>query len=578
MYLSRQLRLTIATMLLMFAVMVVGAFAGDYYVDDNASDNTGAGTSGDPWRTITHALTKVDATDTNGWDTIYVKPGTYSESMGAPAEDFPLEIDNATKYDHLTIVGAGSPILPKKVDATGSSDRVFKCVGVNDVTIAYLEICYGSTPSGEGDGAGIYIWQCQRIGVLDCEIHDNTAEDSGGGIYIGRSSGLIDQNIIWDNTATNTNGGGIYVWEPTNGNESQEKDDDSPLTIRDNCMYGNHAGDSGGAIYLLSNDSETKDGGDGSWLFNNLIFKNTAQDKDPGDLTDSGGVQVGIHDVQGAPDRCAIVTLDNNTIARNSYCGLQGEDECCVWGENNIIWANGLAENPDIIVATGVLSIDYSNVQMEDLDPNNTYTGTGNKNENPKWTELYMSDMRCDGYFLDQANSPCVDKGNGDGDDADKYGNDNGDDNSNIRWTTEAKSPNPDFDNNTVDMGFHYKTNGGAYIELDSFTAEVHADKVVVKWETATEIDNAGFLVYRCHNEASDCHKISDFIAADGDAIGGAAYSFTDTNVAAGDGYYYYLVDIDTSGEWTAHGPVFARIPIIVEPISRLPKLEAVIR
>jgi hypothetical protein len=129
-----------------------------------------------------------------------------------------------------------------------------------------------------------------------------------------------------------------------------------------------------------------------------------------------------------------------------------------------------------------------------------------------------------------------------------------------------------------IDLGYHYDYDGINYIELASFSANVHSDKVVLKWETGTEIDNAGFLVYRCANEASDCIKISDFIAASGDAVGGATYSFTDTNVVPGAGYYYYLVDIDTSGEWTAHGPVFARIPKIIEPILRLPKLEALVR
>ena len=107
------------------------------------------------------------------------------------------------------------------------------------------------------------------------------------------------------------------------------------------------------------------------------------------------------------------------------------------------------------------------------------------------------------------------------------------------------------------------------YIELSSFTVEAGFSKALVRWVTATEIDNAGFLVYRCNDEAAGCSKVSDFIPATASAAAGADYSFTDRNVKEGATYYYYLVDIDAGGNWTAHGPIMARIPVrLVQPLE----------
>ena len=47
--------------------------AGTFYVATNGNDNTGDGSSGNPWATITHALDSV----TDG-STILVKAGTYN--------------------------------------------------------------------------------------------------------------------------------------------------------------------------------------------------------------------------------------------------------------------------------------------------------------------------------------------------------------------------------------------------------------------------------------------------------------------------------------------------------------------
>ena len=96
------------------------------------------------------------------------------------------------------------------------------------------------------------------------------------------------------------------------------------------------------------------------------------------------------------------------------------------------------------------------------------------------------------------------------------------------------------------------------YIRLESFEAHARGNNMVLTWETGAEIDNAGFLIYRF--DGNERKQISRFIEAEGSPTAGASYRFVDSNVRPGVTYQYWLVDIDTNGTWTAHGPVRGRI------------------
>jgi hypothetical protein len=74
------------------------------------------------------------------------------------------------------------------------------------------------------------------------------------------------------------------------------------------------------------------------------------------------------------------------------------------------------------------------------------------------------------------------------------------------------------------------------------------------------EIDNAGFVMYRAIAGAHDYQQLGGLIPAQGTPAIGASYSFTDGDVEPGASYDYWLVDIDTSGKWTVHGPATARV------------------
>ena len=92
-------------------------------------------------------------------------------------------------------------------------------------------------------------------------------------------------------------------------------------------------------------------------------------------------------------------------------------------------------------------------------------------------------------------------------------------------------------------------------ISLSSFTATPKAGKIILEWKTESEIDNAGFNLYRSESEDGQYTKINtSLIPAKGSSTQGASYEFIDTNVQNRKTYYYKLEDIDLNGKSTCMG------------------------
>lgn len=114
-----------------------------------------------------------------------------------------------------------------------------------------------------------------------------------------------------------------------------------------------------------------------------------------------------------------------------------------------------------------------------------------------------------------------------------------------------------------------FATNGYTAVDLMDFSAGARHGNVTVKWTTGTEINNAGFNLYRSSSELGSRTRLnSALIAARGDAVSGGFYSFMD---APGYGtFYYWLEDVEASGSATLHGPVKVSVgPSIRLPVSR---------
>jgi len=93
-------------------------------------------------------------------------------------------------------------------------------------------------------------------------------------------------------------------------------------------------------------------------------------------------------------------------------------------------------------------------------------------------------------------------------------------------------------------------------IELSYFNSISLNGQVKLTWETASEIDNAGFNLYRSETDNGEYAKINgSLIPAEGSSTQGTAYEFVDTGVQNGKTYYYKLESINLSGNSELFGP-----------------------
>lgn len=83
--------------------------------------------------------------------------------------------------------------------------------------------------------------------------------------------------------------------------------------------------------------------------------------------------------------------------------------------------------------------------------------------------------------------------------------------------------------------------------------------RIMVQWTTGTEIDTAGFNLYRSDHPDGPYVKINpQLIAASSDPVAGGKYQFADNDVVAGKTYYYQLEDVEYGGKTERHGPIVA--------------------
>jgi hypothetical protein len=113
----------------------------------------------------------------------------------------------------------------------------------------------------------------------------------------------------------------------------------------------------------------------------------------------------------------------------------------------------------------------------------------------------------------------------------------------------------------------------GTAVDLIYFNAEpTENGNVSMSWKTGTEIDNAGFNIYRSTTQEGPWTLVnSGLIPAQGTIEGGITYNFVDTPGASGT-YYYKLEDIDLHGLSIQHDMVSAELQSLLptrSPIFR---------
>jgi hypothetical protein len=109
------------------------------------------------------------------------------------------------------------------------------------------------------------------------------------------------------------------------------------------------------------------------------------------------------------------------------------------------------------------------------------------------------------------------------------------------------------------------------------------AGTVIVEWTTESEVNLAGFNIYRSENPDGPYVKLNDLlIPASPDPVTGGSYTYTDATAAPGVTYYYQLEDVELDGKATMHGPIVAVsegdvVSPLVRPIALLALLGAVL-
>jgi hypothetical protein len=91
-------------------------------------------------------------------------------------------------------------------------------------------------------------------------------------------------------------------------------------------------------------------------------------------------------------------------------------------------------------------------------------------------------------------------------------------------------------------------------VEIVSFTANASGSKVVLNWETATEINNYGFDIERRlqgnKGEKSGWSKIG-FLEGNGNSSSPKEYSFVDKKLSGGTKFSYRLKQVDVDGSYS---------------------------
>ena len=97
-------------------------------------------------------------------------------------------------------------------------------------------------------------------------------------------------------------------------------------------------------------------------------------------------------------------------------------------------------------------------------------------------------------------------------------------------------------------------------VELARFEAAAQAESILLEWETASELDNLGFNLYRSTALNGDYVQLNAALipTQNPGAVFGGIYTWVDEDVTPGVTYFYKLEDVDIYGVATLHGPVQA--------------------
>lgn len=110
--------------------------------------------------------------------------------------------------------------------------------------------------------------------------------------------------------------------------------------------------------------------------------------------------------------------------------------------------------------------------------------------------------------------------------------------------------------------GFWYQVYQPTAVTLASFATTSQNTALVIRWITASEINNLGFNLYRATSRMGTRTQLNSSLIPSQNlgGITGATYTYTDQDVVPGITYYYWLELVNISGASTLTGPVTGNI------------------
>jgi hypothetical protein len=146
---------------------------------------------------------------------------------------------------------------------------------------------------------------------------------------------------------------------------------------------------------------------------------------------------------------------------------------------------------------------------------------------------------------------------------------------SDVTWVVETGTL-PDQDNNTITLtgqtGTEYALASGVGdnslpVNLTSFSAELVKGGVELKWVTESQLNNAGFEIWRAADNTAHFSIIASYasnanLAGDGNSSVRREYCFLDQKVESGKTYTYKLSDVDYNGKRTFHNVIEINVEI----------------
>jgi predicted outer membrane repeat protein len=447
----------------------------------------------------------------------------------------------------ITIQGNGNTTL----DAEG----MFRVLTVDlggSLGIANATITGGSA----ADGGGIYV-AGGRLSLTSTTISGNTAVDNGGGIYAISSTVSLTGATISGNTADDR-GGGIYARASTVSLTS--------ATIRDNTADGLGGGImaiSGGSLSLVGTtvSDNSADSGGGAFLSvatsvqNSTISGNSTSSRAGGILTccntlalihttitgNSAGSGVG--GVYGVT--FALIDSQSSIIARQTAgadCGVEDITSSFVSNGYNIESATGCGFS----MASDQQSVSPVALDLDPLVPNA-----------PGTTETHA--LGAGSVALDQippgtngcgttigADQRGVTRPQGANCDVGAY---------ELEVATPTPTPTPTSTPTPTPMPM--PTLPPTAAEVTHFAAAPDpTGRIRITWETASEVDVAGFRLQRAPEGGEAWADVGALVPARGSAASGTRYTATD---APGVGSFAYrLVVVNADGPPVTHGPIGA--------------------